>query len=93
MIPENCIWLFIADVPSGAFTDKEEAEEWIIKNKLSGVLTAFPLGISCFDWSIENNALTIRAEKIEEKKSDPKFIASCLPASLEHFHYRNGIKD
>jgi len=93
MIPKNCIWLFISDVPSAAFTSKNEAEQWIQDNKLSGVLTAFPLDKSCFDWAVENDALSVRAEKIEEKKANPQFIASCLPASLAHFHYHNGIKD
>lgn len=93
MIPENCIWLFIGDVPSAAFTKKQKAIKWIETNMLTGVLTSFPLDESCFDWAISKNALTLKPDKIKEKKSDPHFIANCLPASLEHYHFKNGKKE
>ena len=95
MRPEHNIWLFVgegAHFPSGAFEKLETAEAWVVKHSLSGMLSAMPINKGLFEWAIENNALNMKPEKLEMKANDPKFIATCNTASLDHYHYENGIK-
>jgi len=96
MIPKNNIWIFIGNgavFPSGAFTDRKVAEQWIRNNRLSGMLSAMPVNQSLFEWGCENNAFSMKPDKFELKKDDPKFIADCTIASLEHDHYIDGNKE
>jgi hypothetical protein len=96
MKPDNNIWLFVGEgacFPSGAFTNLEEAEAWVAKHKLSGMLSAMPIDQGLFEWAIENNAFNMKPEKLKEKVNDSQFIATCNTASLEHYHYKNGIKE
>ena len=79
--------------PGGVFTILSDAETWIKKYKLTGMLSAMPLNQGLFDWAVENGALNMKKEKFEEKSKDPIFIAACTTASLEHYHYENGVKD
>ena len=91
--PANYIWIFVGtntSFPSGIFTSKELAIEWVKKHNLTGTLSLMPLDEGVFDWSVRNDMLTIKKEKIPEKSKDPHFIASCFPASLEHYHFENG---
>jgi len=93
MIPDNSVWVFVGSnskFPSGIFQDKKLAQKWISEKALTGTLSAMPLNESVFDWAIQNDALTLKKEKIEEKAKDPYFIQDCLPASLEHYHYKYG---
>jgi hypothetical protein len=96
MKPDKNIWLFVgvgARFPSGAFTNLEKAEAWVAKHKLSGMLSAMPIDQGLFEWAIENNAFNMKPEKLKEKENDSQFIGTCNTASLEHYHYENGIKE
>ena len=47
------VWLFQGDganAVSGCFATQEAAEQWIAEHKLSGVLTAYPLGVPIYGW-------------------------------------------
>ncbi len=91
--PEKGMWVFVGDnsnFPSGIFTEYENAKSWIERYNLSGTLSIFPIDEGVFDWAIKNNALTIKDEKKSEQSNDPFFISSCLPASLDHYHFENG---
>jgi hypothetical protein len=84
------VWVFNGNnssFPSGIFSTRELAENFIIEYKLSGVLTLYPLDQSVYDWAISNNFFSIK--KDDEKT--PKFIQRFSSASQEHFHYENGI--
>lgn len=63
--------------PSGVFSSKAKAEEWIEKYNLSGVLTEYPVDISVYDW---------RKEQGYTGKSDQD-IANFSSAHLAHWHY------
>ena len=96
MIPNNNIWVFIGEngrFPSAAFTQISDAEAWVSKNKLTGMLSAMPLNQGLFEWAVENDAFSMKPEKLKEKSNDPNFIATCTTASLDHYHYENGIKE
>ena len=96
MRPENNIWIFVGEgghFPSGAFTDFTVAENWVAKHHLSGMLSAMPIDQGLFEWAVENNAFNMKTEKLKEKENNPKFIATCTTASLEHYHYENGFQE
>ena len=72
---------------SGAvFSDQSAAEEWIFTNKLTGMLTVYPMNQSAYDWAIENKYFT--PKKDNHKSSS--FIAGFTSASQEHYHYEDG---
>ena len=96
MKPENHIWIFTGAggrFPSAAFTNIAQAEKWIDKYKLTGMLSVMPVNQGVFDWAMENDALNMKPEKLQEKKNDPDFIGTCNTGSLEHYHYENGIRE
>ena len=64
----------------------------ILENKLSGMLTKYPLNKGVWDWACENNMHNLKAEKVTEKSLNPNFIAGFTTASQEHYHYEDGIK-
>ena len=93
---QKTIWVFNgarSQHSGGLFEDLEEAEKWIEQNKLTGMLTEYPINTGVFDWAIENNLVNMKAEKIEQKKNDSMFIGGFTTASMHHYHYENGIKE
>lgn len=85
----NFVWIFNGSkgrFPGGVFQSLEKAQEWIKQNRLTGVLTKYPLDEGSFDWAqrqgFVNDKLNARA--------DSDFIASFSSASFTHFHYENG---
>ena len=93
MIPASHVWIFARganDAPGGVFTSRDAAEEWIRRNRLSGVLTAYPLDEGSYDWAMRHGLVTGRAT---QRGDDPAFVASFSSASQEHFHYTDGACD
>ncbi len=77
----------------GIFEQLKGAEEWIERNNLTGVLTKYPLNKGTLEWAIENNFVSMKAEKLKEKQKNPNFICGFTSASMEHHHYENGKKE
>jgi len=80
------VWVFVgsgARLPSGVFSSRDLAEEWIRTNRLAGLLTEYPLDQSAYDWAVENGHF--RPSKPEH--GTPKFVAGFTSAMLPHFHY------
>ncbi len=71
---------------SAIFTTKELAVDWITFNKLSGILSVYPLNISLHDWAIQQTFFT---PKVEHQKQ-ATFIQNFSTASMEHYHFENG---
>jgi hypothetical protein len=93
MLPEHHIWVFNgqgSNFPGGIFTDKIAAEAWIAANRLTGVLTAYPVNEGCFDWAVRNGVTNLGVAKLKAKSTDPLFIGGFSTASQEHFHYIDG---
>jgi hypothetical protein len=89
MLDVKTIWVFTgpkANFPSGVFSSRDSAEEWIKKRSLSGPLTRYPVDVSAYDWAISKSYF--KPSKEEHSTSD--FIARFSSASQEHFHYENG---
>lgn len=96
MKPENCIWIFIGEggrFPGAAFNKLADAEAWVLSHKLTGMISAMPINQGLFDWALENDALNMKPETLNEKSRDPKFIGTCTTGSLEHYHYEDGLRD
>jgi len=70
--------------PSGVFTTKEKADAWISKYKLEGTLTQYPVDISAYDWSVDNDFFS--PSKIQHRS--PDFMANFSPGRY-HWHYVN----
>ena len=68
---------------SGVFTSQTQAEAFIHQYRLTGVLTRYPVGISVYDWAIQEKLF----EPNKPKQFQPGFIQRFTTASQEHYHY------
>ena len=87
------VWIFhesTSKYSGGVFESLIDAEDWIKKNKLNGMLTKYPLNSGVFDWAIENDMHNIKSDKVKDKASNPKFVGGFTTASQEHYHYQDG---
>ena len=87
----NIVWVFHGAkgrFAGGVFSDAAAAEVWIEKHRLTGVLTAYPLNVGIYDWSVTNGFFT--PKKPEHTKAD--FIGSFTSGSQDHYHYEDGLK-
>ena len=86
------VWVFngaMARFPSGLFFSLENAKNWIKKNKLTGVLTKYPIDIGVYDWAIEHDLFIPK----EDKHKHPSFIGSFTSASMDHYHFLDGEEE
>jgi hypothetical protein len=85
----DAVWVFNGDggrFPSGVFSSREVAEEWIGKHLLSGILTEYPLDIGVLDWALRKGYFKPKFPSHET----PTFRQTFSSASQNHFHYQNG---
>jgi len=90
------VWVFNATnqrFSGGVFDKLTIAEEWIEDNKLTGILTKYPLNQGTLDWAIHNNMVNMKPEKLDVRKEDPDFIGGFTSASMEHYHYEDGKRE
>ena len=86
---DNGVWIFNGlngRFPSGVFTSKGLADSWIKENRLSGVLTLYPINTGVYEWAINQNYFVAK----KESESSPDFIQCFTSGSQEHYHYENG---
>lgn len=85
----SVVWVFMGGggSPAGVFTLRERAETWIRCNSLSGTLTAYPLDIGIYDWTIERGYF--RPKRDDQKT--PQFIGRFSSAYQEHYHFTDGM--
>lgn len=84
------VWLFSGAggrFTSGVFSEKEKAILWISENKLTGVLTNYPVDIGVYDWARERGYFVPK----KEHESSSEFIQIFTCANMEHHHFENGI--
>ena len=83
--PINWIWVFSSNgqFPCGVFETREQAEIWILKNKVTGCLTRYPVGDGIYEFAIRMGYFIPK----KEYQFTPKFISKFSCASLEHYHY------
>jgi hypothetical protein len=86
------VWIFSGGnsrFGSGVFSNRENAEKWIAKYQLSGVLTLYPVDEGVYDWAIRNKFFAPK----KESETAAEFIQKFSSASQEHYHYENGQLD
>lgn len=89
MDTRQLVWVFNGSsgkFPSAVFSKKELANAWIKQHKLTGILTAYPVDISIYDWAIDKGYFS--PSKDEQTRSE--FIGRFSSASQEHYHYEDG---
>lgn len=88
---ETSVLIFVAPrapFPSGVFSSLADAESWITKHSLTGVLTEYPVGVGVFDWAIANGKFKPKPNKL----LDASFIGQFTTAAMDHYHYEDGIR-
>ena len=84
------IWIFHGDgatLATAVFTTKEDADKWISKNFVSGVLTCMPINEGIYDWAIKQQYF----EPQKDHQKSGAFIQKFTSGYLEHYHYVNGV--
>jgi hypothetical protein len=79
------VWVFNGGggaFPSGVFSTREKAEAWIGKNRLTGVLTKYPLNEGAWDWAVREGHF----KPTREDQKTPRFIQR-FACGEEHYHY------
>jgi hypothetical protein len=86
------IWVFCGEqstFPSGVFSSRDKAEDWISKHGLSGCLTQYPVDEGLYDWAVSQEYFTPK----RDDQRTPRFIQRFTCTSTEHFHYENGKEE
>jgi hypothetical protein len=68
---------------SGVFSSQSQAEDFINRYRLTRTLTKYPVGISAYDWAIQEKFF--QPKKPEQYEAG--FIQRFTTASQEHYHY------
>ncbi|RYU93032.1 DUF7710 domain-containing protein [Emticicia agri] len=85
------VFVFVGEeskLPSAIYLDIDNIKDWIISNSLSGSLHKLPINISVYDWSIMQGYF----EPKKDYQKESRFIQRFTSASVEHWHYENGIE-
>jgi len=69
--------------PCAVFDQLNIAVCWICKNKVSGMLTRYPMNVSIYDWAIANHFFVPK----RPDQFQPEFIGRFTSAYLEHYHF------
>lgn len=89
---KHWVWVFMASKAQfcgGVFESEEQARSAIVKHRLSGVLTVYPLGMLSFDWAVQNGYFK---PPRSGRPVDAELIGSYVSARHEHFHFENGAE-
>ena len=71
------------------FSKLAKTNQWIAENKLTGILTLYPIDQGTYAWATSNGYFSLETE---EQKS-ATFMANFSHSAQEHYHYRNGRED
>lgn len=81
------IWIWLGEGPSShpsaVFANRRDAHKWITSLRLQGVLTAYPIGISVYDWAIKEGFFKLE----DDEQRSPEFIQNFDTEYLNHYHY------
>ena len=83
------VWVFHgagARHASGVFATRADAESWIARNHLTGLLTAYPVGVGVYEWALESGAF--KPKRDEQRQAH--FIGTFTSGAQEHYHFENG---
>lgn len=83
------VWIFNGArsiFPSGVFSNREIAEEWVRRHALTGTLTQYPVDVGMYEHAIASKTFTPR----KPDHSTSEFIGKFSGGGLNHFHYEDG---
>jgi hypothetical protein len=92
MTDQHGVWVFNGEparFSSGVFSTLEKGRAWVEANKLTGILTWYPLDIGAYDWAASQGWLAYRPEH----NQSPAYVGSFSNAGQSHFHFRHGKDD
>lgn len=84
------VWTFHAEAsrfPSGVWTSKSQAEQWIAEVSASGLLSAYALNESAWDANVRLGALKAESPARHTAEFKRKFTTP-----IDHFHYHDGVR-
>ena len=85
------VWVFNgarSNFPSAIFTKRDGAETWILKHKLTGTLTRYPIDQGVYEWALERKYFVPK----RDDQITAEFIGRFSAANQEHYHYEDGRK-
>jgi hypothetical protein len=91
MIEASSVWVFHGEnarFAGGVFASLPDAEAWIRRHRLSGLLTEYPVGTGVYDWAVERGTFSPGKPKHRE----PAFIGAFAGNAQQHFHFENGVR-
>ena len=80
------VWVFQgagSRFANGVFASRAQAEDFINLYRLTGILSWYPVGISAYDWAIQEHLF----EPKKPEHYEVGFIQRFTTASQEHYHY------
>lgn len=87
--PRLTVWVFVGDTarqPSAVFTTLENAQAWIERRKLSGVVTEYPLDVPVIEWAVAEGFYSPRPGD----ENDRWKIQTFTSAAQRHYHHVEG---
>ena len=76
-----------ARFPSAVFSHQQNTENWIKANRVSGILTEYPLNISVYNWAVSHEYFVPKREHYNTIEFQRPFTS----ARQNHIHYQDGI--
>ena len=89
MREHDLVWIFHgegAQFACAAFASKASAISWISSAGVTGVLTAYRIGISAYDWATERGVFSAK----RDDQRSAKFVQRFTSASQDHHHFEDG---
>lgn len=86
---DRTVWVFLGEggrFPSAVFETRDLADVWILKHRLTGVLTEYPVNVGVYEWAQERAFFTPK----KDEQYTAEFIGRFSSASQEHIHYEDG---
>jgi hypothetical protein len=90
--PERSVWIFKGDSahwPSGVFSSRGAAVQWITEHHLTGMITGYPVDVGVYDWAVARGSFC----PSKPQHSSPEFIGGFTAAAQNHGHFTDGVHD
>ena len=85
----SIVWVFHAEgaqFASAVFSTRARAEEWIANHELTGILTAYPVDVSAYDYALAKGSF----RPSRPHHGTPEHVGRFANAEIDHVHYRDG---
>jgi len=89
---DDVVWVFHgngAKFAAAVFRTADDADRWIARHALSGLLTEYPVGTSHLDWMIARHGFSPRPDQL----ANPAWIGGFSSGVARHLHYVDGVRD